>query len=172
MHTCARDRLGSGDDSLFHLEAGPEYLFREWPNPQVPDVAAGAYSVWEGTRLIYIGMSGRGLTAEDIERRQRSGAKKGALFSRLNSHASGRRSGDQFCVYVADRLVLPDLDAETIRQIGRGEASLDTLVREYIHSRLSYRFVLTRDGQTAASLERRARGGELNAGSTLLNPRF
>ena len=31
--------------------------FREWPNPSVPDVAAGVYVVWSGEQLIYAGMS-------------------------------------------------------------------------------------------------------------------
>jgi hypothetical protein len=28
------------------------------------------------------------------------------LWTRLNAHASGRRSGDQFCVYIGDRQVV------------------------------------------------------------------
>jgi len=39
------------------------------------------------------------------------------LYTRLRSHASGRRSGDQFCIYVADRFVLPTLSQEDIMAI-------------------------------------------------------
>jgi hypothetical protein len=31
----------------------------DWPNVDVPGLAAGVYIVWEGDRLIYCGMSGR-----------------------------------------------------------------------------------------------------------------
>ena len=42
----------------------------------------------------------------------------------------------QFCVYVADRLVLPTLTTEQIADIGSGRVQLDTLVRAYIRDRL------------------------------------
>jgi hypothetical protein len=44
--------------------------------------------------------------------------RKGSI--RACIHASGRRSGDRFCVYVADRLVLPTLSQEDITAIGSG----------------------------------------------------
>ncbi len=75
--------------------------------------------------------------------------KAGGLFSQLNSHASGRRSGDQFCVYVSDRFVLPTLSADQIREIAAGRLSLDALIRDYVRQRLSYRFVETSDAATA-----------------------
>ena len=51
-------------DPLEHLETGPLYWFRDWPNPEVPPVAAGVYTVWRGDELVYAGMSGRVLTAK------------------------------------------------------------------------------------------------------------
>jgi hypothetical protein len=42
------------------------------------------------------------------------------IYTRLQSHASGRRSGDQFSVYVADRLVLPTLSHDDINAIALG----------------------------------------------------
>ena len=87
------------------LSSGPAYLFADWPNPSVPAFGAGVYTIWHNDgRFIYVGMSGRGITAETIRRNTPQG-----IYTRLRSHASGRRSGDQFCVYVADRLVLPTL---------------------------------------------------------------
>ena len=63
---------------------GPLHRFSDWPNLEVPRVAAGVYTVWlpDGT-LLYVGMSGRGLRldADDLKRR--------GLWTRLNSHASG-----------------------------------------------------------------------------------
>ena len=79
------------------------YWFRDWPNPTVPAVVAGVYVVWQGDQLIYAGMSGR-----QIEKKL--GKKKYGLVTRLDSHAKGRLSGDQFNVYVANRLVIPGLE--------------------------------------------------------------
>ena len=51
----------------------PRRSSQDWPNQQVPKRAAGVYTVWEGDRLLYVGMSGRAMTAED-----RSGEPEGA----------------------------------------------------------------------------------------------
>jgi hypothetical protein len=40
------------------------------------------------------------------------------------------RSGDQFCVYVADRLVLPTLAPKEVRRVATGELQLDARVRD------------------------------------------
>lgn len=142
------------DERLHYLATGPLHPFADWPNPLVPTVSAGVYTVWDATRFLYVGMAGRSLTIEALERRRSSGGKRTGLFDRLNSHAGGRRSGDQFCVYVCDRLVLPTLTAEQIQAVGRGELRLDSLVRTFIRSELSYRFVLVGDGASADALER------------------
>lgn len=65
------------------------------------------------------------------------------MASRLASHASGRRSGDQFRVYVADRLVVATLAAGQVEAIGTGALSMDALARSFIRARVSYRFVET-----------------------------
>jgi hypothetical protein len=120
-------------------------------------------------KLIYVGMSGRGRTAQHFGDPDETNRALG-LWTRLNSHASGRRSGDQFCVYVCDRFVVPTLTREQQQAIGRGDLSLDTLTRSYIRDRLSYRFVATEDGTAARVLEDRLRRGELEAGQPVLNP--
>src|SRR6266436_8405612 len=95
------------------LSRGSAYLFADWPNPLVPTFGAGVYTIWHNDgRFIYVGMSGRGITADTIRRNTPQG-----LYTRLRSHASGRRSGDQFCVYVADRLVLATLTQKDIADI-------------------------------------------------------
>ena len=80
------------------LSRGPVYSFADWPNSSVPTFGAEVYTIWHNdSRFIYVGMSGRGITVETSRRNTPQG-----IYTRLQSHASGRRSGDQFCVYVAD----------------------------------------------------------------------
>jgi hypothetical protein len=95
---------------ITELGRGAAYSFAKWPNPLVAPFGAGVYTIWHPDgRFIYVGMSGRGITAETTRRNTPQG-----LYTCLQSHTSGRRSGDQFCVYVADRLVLPALSPEDI----------------------------------------------------------
>jgi len=159
-------------DDLVALEYGPLYSFADWPNLVVPVVAAGAYTIWRGEQLIYVGMAGRTLTEAMIAaRREAEPTAKIGLASRLGSHASGRRSGDQFCVYVGDRFVLPTLAPDDLAAIGRGERSFDSLIRSFIRVNLSYRFIETPGGEVAYLVERRVQQGELDCGKPLLNPR-
>ena len=72
------------------------HRFADWPNRAIPEVCAGVYTVYERSgKFIYVGMAGAQLTEEAIENKQAAGKRSG-LFDRLNSHASGYRSGDQF----------------------------------------------------------------------------
>ena len=155
--------------NLSVLETESTYLFSDWPHESVPRIAAGVYTIWEDTNLIYVGMAGRGLTAEHIAAPDEPRKAKG-LWSRLNSHASGRRSGDQFCVYVCDRFVVPRLLPNQQAEIGAGDLSLDKLTRQYIHDHFAYRYVETKDGSQALALEREIQAGALGAGKPFLNP--
>ena len=93
------------------LRYGAAYWFANWPNSAVPTFGAGVYTVWDNDgHFIYVGMSGRGITAETNRQNKPQG-----IYTRLQSHASGRRSGDQFCVCVADQLVLPTYLGRTSR---------------------------------------------------------
>ena len=148
-------------DAIGQLRSGPTSRFRDWPNPSVPDGAIGVYTIWDlDARLIYVGMSGL---------QPRTDRVRWGLYTRLASHAAGRRSGDQFCVYVADRLLLPNLTKEQIAKIGQGKLSLDALVRVYIHSNLTYRFVTLDATPQAFTLEAIMRRGATNAKPPLLN---
>lgn len=148
-------------DALVH---GPLYPFKSWPVSDVPIHASGVYTIWDGAAFIYVGMSGRSMTVDTPTRMTPMG-----LFTRLASHAAGRRSGDQFCVYVADRLVLPSLSRAEMDQIAAGTKSMDALVRTYIKERLGFRFVVTTDGVNALALESRIRKGALGSHPSL-NP--
>jgi hypothetical protein len=140
--------------------------FASWPNSAVPTFGAGVYTIWHNDgRFIYVGMTGRGITAETNRRNTPQG-----IYTRLQSHASGRRSSDQFCVYVADRLVLPILSQEDITAIASGRHQMDAFVRRYIHENLFYRFVMMPDGAAAYALEAAIKSGAWEHGRPLLNP--
>jgi hypothetical protein len=154
------------DQYIEKLSRGPAYSFADWPNPIVPTFGAGVYTIWHnGGRLIYVGYSGRGITAETIRRNTPQG-----IYTRLRAHAHGGRSGDQFCVYVADRFILPNLSPQDIAAIASGRHSMDTFVRRYIHENLSYRFVMVSDGAAAKAIETAIKNGEWDHGCPLLNP--
>lgn len=140
--------------------------FSSWSSALVPPVAAGAYAIWKEQSLIYCGMSGRGLDPA-----LPTGKPKYGLVTRLNSHASGRLSGDQFCVYVANRLVIPSLDPEQLPLFATGELSLDSLTKAYIHEHLEFQFAVTDTGADAYALEIDCRSGKVFGARPLLNPR-
>jgi len=92
------------------------------------------------------------------------------LWTRLNSHASGRRSGDQFNIYICDRFIVPALTSGQQDDIGAGRLLLDQMTRSFIREHLSYRFVVHQDGAQALAVERAVRAGSLPAGRPYLNP--
>ncbi len=141
------------------------YRFADWPNSGVPAVAAGVYVIWDDDQLIYCGMSGR-----ELEKAISGGRKKYGLVTRLASHASGRLSGDQFCVYVANRLVIPTLKAEQLEHFKSGRLHLDALTRTFVHSRLEYQYICLATSAAAYSLELDCRHGRVFGSKPLLNP--
>ena len=114
----------SREELLRALEEGARHRFSDWPSRRYRRYAAGVYTIWDQDRFIYVGMAGRGLAAEDIDAPDEPVKAKG-LLNRLNSHATGRRSGDQFCVYVCDRFIVPHLSGEQQGEVADGQLSLD-----------------------------------------------
>ena len=147
------------------MKFSQRYKFSDWPNPEVPLVSAGVYAIWNDDELFYCGMSGR-----SIESAIKKGKKKYGLVTRLNSHASGRLSGDQFCVYVANRLVIPELTEHDLPKFKSGELRLDKLTKQYIHQHLEYQYVTVNTSEEAYNLEDHARKGEVFGIKPLLNP--
>ncbi|OED84648.1 hypothetical protein A1QE_12555 [Vibrio breoganii ZF-55] len=139
------------------------FRFQDWPNKGIPLVSAGVYAIWKDDQLIYCGMSGR-----EIEKNAHK--KKYGLITRLHSHASGRLSGDQFCVYVANRLVIPSLTIAELPLFSCGTITLDMLTKRYIHSHLTYRYALVESSAEAYNLEDKARKGLIFGQKPLLNP--
>ncbi|ABM04246.1 hypothetical protein Ping_2525 [Psychromonas ingrahamii 37] len=145
------------------MEFSERYKFSDWPNKEIPKVAAGIYAIWNGAELFYCGMSGR-----EMEKNRHK--TKYGMVTRLQSHSTGRLSGDQFCVYVANRLVIPSLKQNDLTLFASGELKLDTLTKRYIHNYLEYQYVLVDSSAEAYSIEIKARNGELFGQKPKLNP--
>ena len=145
------------------MQFSERFKFSDWPNKQIPLVAAGIYAIWNGDELFYCGMSGR-----EIEKNLHK--KKYGLVTRLHSHATGRLSGDQFCVYVANRLVIPSLKQTDFPFFASGELKLDSLTKSYIYDHLDYQYVLVDSSAEAYAVEIKARNGELFGQKPRLNP--
>ncbi len=141
------------------------FKFADWPNRGIPAVAAGVYLVWNDDQFFYAGMSGR-----NLEDALKEGKKKYGLVTRLHSHASGRLSGDQFCVYVANRLVIPTLKTSQLDQFHDGSLTLDRLAKKYVRDHLCYQFALVSSSADAYALERECRSGSVTGTKPLLNP--
>jgi hypothetical protein len=133
------------------LNQQPVHRFADWPNRDVPKGQPGVYLIYQGNDLKYVGMASAN------------------LYGRLNQHARGRRSGDQFCVYVSDRLVMKNLTDEQIKGISQGTYSLDHQIRDFIRTELSYRYVLVSDDPTARVLETYGLQIAKGQGAELLN---
>ena len=119
---------GHDVSNLFDTSVTP-ISFSEDPRKLIPKNGSIIYSVWDDNeQFIYIGISGL----------QKSLEKRNPL-SRMISHASGVRSGDQFCVYIHDFFVIPNLMKQKNYKPERG--SLDKLTKQYIHENLFYRFI-------------------------------
>ncbi len=157
-------------EELEILQSGPTHAFADWHNNEMPKVAAGVYTIWNTAEsFVYVGMAGARLkTAADFQVATKKNKVNG-MRDRLGSHASGHRSGDQFCIYVADFLVLPSLSIENITEIYKREIKMDILVKEYVHQNLSYRYCLTENGDQARKLEKLILNGALG-NPPLLNP--
>lgn len=148
------------------FDFSPRFRFSDWPNRTIPSVAAGVYVIWHGGDLIYCGMSGRG-----IERALETDRISYGLFTRLNSHASGRLSGDQFCVYVANRIIIPSLTQDDLVLFKTATLSLDQLTKRYIRENYEYQYRIFYSSREAFEFERDCRAGEVFGKKPVLNPR-
>ena len=147
------------------MQFSERYHFSDWPNKKIPLVAAGVYAIWKSEVLIYCGMSGR-----EYEKAKKLDRKKYGLITRLHSHASGRLSSDQFCVYVANRLVIPELKHTDLSRFANGEYRLDHFTKRFIHKNLDYQYVVVESSKEAYEVEAQARSGVIFGQKPLLNP--
>lgn len=132
------------------LQHGPLHRFEDWPVKSVPR-ELGVYTIWDQQgRFIYVGRS------------------KG-LSGRLGMHAGGRRSGNEFAVYVADRFVLPRLEQSQIDEIAAGAPLFDDLVKDYVRERLGFRFHVCTPDDDARVIEKEIKAGNWPPRKPLLN---
>ena len=130
--------------------------FAEDPRKYISNNGSIIYSVWDkDDKFIYIGISGLQKLLE-----------KRSPLSRMVSHCSGMRSGDQFCVYIHDFFVIPNLLKEKDYKPERG--SLDKLTKQYIHENLSYRFI-SFNSENSDSIVRKLEN-EIKSGALGLKP--
>jgi len=147
------------------MKFSKKHRFYDWPNDEIPQVAAGIYIIWDDETLIYAGMSGR-----QIEQAIQNKKPKYGLITRLASHASGRLSGDQFCVYVANRIVIPSLSKEQLGKFESGELTLDYLTKKVIRGRLEYQFAIVDSSAEAYEGEKLVRQGTTFGKQPVFNP--
>ena len=147
------------DTCMHELEHGRLYRFKDWPIDAVPK-EPGVYTVWnEVSAFLYVGIAKKG----HLEG-------KNGLRGRLGSHANGRRGGDQFNVYVADRLVLQLLKAEQIARISAGKLLFDNMLKDYTRDNLSFRFSPCPKSDAENVESQLAAGRWPNGKKPLLNP--
>ena len=132
--------------------------FAEDPREHIPNQGSIIYSVWDKDEsFLYIGISGL----------QKSLEKRNPL-SRMVAHASGRRSGDQFCIYIHDFFVVTSLVESGEYKPTKG--ALDKLTKKYIHKNLAYRFISYRTDDSdliVRNLENKIKDGALGITPTL-----
>lgn len=160
------DQIPSPDmtPAIRTLEGGTLHQFGAWPAKDLEVGPSGVYTIWMGSTFLYVGMSWTHRTATG------NSTAKG-VFGRLASHASGRRSGDQFCIYICDRFVIPQLDRTDLAALADGQRILDGRTRQFIAEHLSFRVMLTANGHDARSIETTVRRlGLPRAGRPLINP--
>ena len=133
---------------------------------EIPTPGSMIYTVWQNQiDFIYVGIGGVGQSSNTpLENRNPR--------SRIEQHSSGRRSGDQFCVYVHDFFVIPELvkSGNFIPEKGL----LDRKTKDFIHVHLSYRYMVFQTNDSSRivrDLEAAIQRGVHGFGKPLLNPK-
>jgi len=127
---------------------------------EIPAYGSIIYTVFlDESEFIYVGIGGlAGTTVKERNPR-----------SRIRQHSQGARSGDQFCIYIQDFYVIPDLIDKPYTPV---KGYLDRLTREFIQTRLTYRYVViqTDDSDKVARLiERELQSDKHGFGTPKLN---
>ena len=123
------ERLTISLDSLFSSDV--ELIPFSTSNiNHIPEFGSILYTVFfDRKEFIYVGIGG--LSGSNVLQRNPR--------SRIIQHAQGRRSGDQFCIYIQDFYVIPLLFAD--KYVPK-KGYLDELTKEFIQKRLTYRYIV------------------------------
>ena len=147
---------------LFDLSVKP-ISFRDNPKDYITNYGSIIYAIWNKfDQWIYVGIGGLGQSPN-------TPLQKRNPVSRIQQHQSGRRSGDQFCIYVHDYFVVPQLDLNQYEFVRDG---LDRLTKQYIQEQLFYRFVVIQNDQSielVRKIENDLKTGLDGFGKPLLN---
>jgi hypothetical protein len=126
----------------------------------IPEYGSIIYTIFLDKKdFIYVGIGG--LSGDSVVKRDPRG--------RIKQHTQGNRSGDQFCIYIQDFYVIPQIMNKPYVPKKR---YLDTLTKEFIQTRLSFRYIVfqTEDSiTTVRRLEKEIQSG-LHSPKPLLNP--
>lgn len=147
---------------LFDLSIEP-ISFKDNPKDHIPKYGSIIYTIWnKSDEWIYVGIGGLGQSPNTPLHKRNP-------VSRIQQHQSGRRSGDQFCIYVHDYFVVPQLDLQQYEFVRGG---LDRLTKRYIQEELFYRFVVIQNKesiQLVRKIENELKIGFKDFGKPLLN---
>ena len=117
---------GHDISNLFDLNKQP-ISFADDLTKYIPKYGSIIYTVWDSKQnFVYVGIGGVGSTKNPR--------------SRIAQHRNGGRSGDQFCVYIQDFFILPELLKKEHYKPEKG--LLDHQTKTYIQRNLGYRFVI------------------------------
>ena len=145
---------------IFSLNT-PPISFGDDYSKHVPSYGSIIYTVWDlDEKFIHVGIGGT--QNKPVEERNPR--------SRIKKHSSGRRSGDQFCIYVQDFYVLPKVIGSGTYKPKRGY--LDNLTKEFLHEKLRYRvkgFQTEDSVRIVRDLEIKIKKGVFEFPSPLLN---
>ena len=126
----------------------------------IPEYGSILYTVFlDSKEFIYVGIGG--LSGKSVKERNPR--------SRIIQHSQGRRSGDQFCIYIQDFYVIPLLIGQTYVP---KKGYLDQLTKEFIQKRLTYRYMVFQDedsDKVVRRLERDVQSGDYQGMKPKLN---
>jgi hypothetical protein len=145
--------------SLFDIAIEPK-RFTNASVAEIPPFGSIIYTVFlDATEFIYVGIGG--LAGKSVHERNPR--------SRLRQHTSGLRSGDQFCIYIQDFYVIPTLIGTDYAPV---KGYLDKLTKQFIQTRLSYRYVVVQtddSDKVVRRLEREVQAGAMGYLKPTLN---
>lgn len=117
----------------------------------IPEYGSIIYAVFlDKSEFIYVGIGG--LSGKSVTDRNPR--------SRIRQHTQGTRSGDQFCIYIQDFYVLPTLIGQAYTPV---KGYLDKLTKEFIQTRLTYRYYVVQSDDSdkvVRRLERELQSGQ------------